>query len=83
MKDSLLGLQSGPCSVMKRQKHSLQKLQHLGRASNVKPILVGNLMFYSSSGKVDVICPHMDRFVVKMSADTQFQVSVILQEYKL
>lgn len=35
-------------------------------------------MFYSTSGKVDVICPHMDRFVVKMSADTQFQVLVIL-----
>ena len=44
----------------------------------MKSILVGNLMFYSTSGKDDVICPHMGCFVVKTYADTQFQLSAIL-----
>lgn len=35
-------------------------------------------MFYSTLGKDDVICPHMDCFVVKTSADTRCQLSVIL-----
>lgn len=69
MKDSLLGLQSGLCSVVKRRKYSLQKLQQLGRANSVKSILVGNLLFYTTSGKDDAVCPHMDCLVVKTSAE--------------
>lgn len=35
-------------------------------------------MFYSTSGKDDVIYPHRDCYVVKTSADTQFQLLDIL-----
>lgn len=73
-KDPLLGLQSGRCSDMKKWKYSLQKPQQLGRANTVKSVLFGNLMFYSTSGKDGVIYPHMDCYVVKLSADTQFQL---------
>lgn len=38
-------------------------------------------MFHSTLGKDDVICPHMDYYVMKTSADTRFQLSVVLHSW--
>lgn len=66
------------------QKHSLQKLQELDRANSVKSILLGNIRFYSTPGKGDVICPHMDIFLVLNHEDLcRHMFSVIRQSVAL
>lgn len=66
------------------QKHLLQKLQELDRANSVKSILLGNIRFYSTPGKGDVICPHMDNFLVLHHEDfCRHMFSVISQSVTL